>query len=116
MSHRTSRLAAALLAAAIASLGTAGAADAAKRMPTADQLAGQQLKRGTTILAVEAFPTGDGPADEEVCDNFADNIFSQLLNMKWALKHGDAEGAQDLADAVENLEDMAMDAGCVVIH
>lgn len=77
-----------------------------------------KVKVSTTVVMqeVDAGPTGDGPADEEVCDGFAGNIFAQLLNLQAAMKEGDGDRAVALAEAVENLTDMALDAGCFVIY
>ena len=66
----------------------------------------------TTNVHVEAGPTGDGPADEEVCNAFAGNINIQLSNLQMDMDYGDADGAVSEVEAIDNLTNMAIDAGC----
>lgn len=75
-----------------------------------------KISASTVMQTVDAGPTGDGPADEEVCDAFAGNIFAQVLNLKSAMTEGDGDRAVAFVEAIENLTDMAMDAGCFVIY
>lgn len=70
----------------------------------------------TTALDVEVAPTGDGRADEETCQGFESNMDIQGLNLQQAMKDGDALRASMLSEALDNLEDMAMDAGCFVVY
>jgi hypothetical protein len=68
------------------------------------------------VMQVDAFPTGDGPADEQVCDLFALRINQILSDMSDAIDEGDGDRAVENHEAVENVESMAMDAGCAIIH
>ena len=69
----------------------------------------------TTNVHVEAGPTGDGPADEDVCNSFAANINQQLANLQLDMDYGDADGAVSQVDAIDNLTNMATDAGCFIV-
>jgi hypothetical protein len=105
--------------AAVASLSTAGAAAAAA--PHTAQAApsgGLKVHPATTTVSqveVSAWPTGDGPADEQVCGRFEYNIWNQLNNLSNAIDSGDADHAVELSQAVDNRTDMAEDAGCAVM-
>ena len=65
---------------------------------------------------MEAGPTGDGPADEDVCNAFAGNINQQLSNLQLDMDYGDADGAVSQVDAIDNLTNMAEDAGCFIVE
>ncbi len=71
---------------------------------------------GNSVVYTDAFPTGDGPADEEVCTNFAQAMDMALNRIRSALAEGDTDGAVSNQEALENLGDMAEDAGCAVIY
>jgi hypothetical protein len=105
--------------AAVASLSTAGVA-AAATPHTAQAAPSGGLKAHpvtTTVSHVEvsAWPTGGCPADEQVCGRFEYNIWNQLNNLSNAIDSGDADHAVELSEAVDNLTDMAEDAGCAVM-
>jgi hypothetical protein len=72
-----------------------------------------RLPRGTTAVAVTAFPTGDkGGASEATCGLWNDRLQEDVEIL------GDAESTQDRVDASNQLQqdkDDALDAGCVVI-
>ena len=103
--------------AAIAALGAIGAGDAAARAMPAD-LGGPAIQhelKPDRVVHVEVFPTGDGQ-DEEVCQGFENRIFAVQLDLLGDLKAGDGDSALQQSEALDNLEDMAMDAGCVVAY
>ncbi len=104
--------------AAIAALGAIGAGDAAARaMPTdLDGPTMQQQLKPDRVVHLEVFPTGDGPADEETCDGFDTRIEIVQAQLVSDLKAGDGDSALQQAEALDNLENMAMDAGCAIIY
>ena len=67
-------------------------------------------------MQLEVFPTGDGPADEETCDGFDTRIEIVQAQLVSDLKAGDGDSALQQAEALDNLENMAMDAGCAIIY
>ena len=68
----------------------------------------------TSVMEAEAFPTGDGPADEDVCDGFGSRLSSVQYDLQQAIAGATATPPQQ-SEALDNLENMAMDAGCAVI-
>ena len=72
--------------------------------------------RGSTTVHLDAAPTGDGPADAEVCNSFAANITSQQNHLVGDLLDGDFAGALGQVEAVSNMIDMAEDAGCFIVY
>jgi len=102
--------------AAVAALGAIGAGDAAARaVPTGyDAPVMQHTLQPDQVVELEVWPTGDGPADEEVCSGFQSRLESVQIDLKSDLKAGDADSAMKQSEALDNLEDMAMDAGCAI--
>jgi hypothetical protein len=111
MNSRMIRAIAAL--AAVASVSTAGVASAAMSHTITAGPATHVQPTYRTMVSV--FPTGDGPGDEEVCGRFEVNIDQQYTNLSHAIDNGDEDRALGDLEAIGNLKDMAMDAGCAVI-
>jgi hypothetical protein len=115
MVHRRRRIPIALTALALAAAVSVPAAQAA---PTrvADLGGVQQVAWAKpTAVNLDVAPTGDGPGDAEVCEAFETNISNQQGNFVDAVVDGDIGRAVGLVDAINNLADMANDAGCMVI-
>jgi hypothetical protein len=114
MLNRRRRLPIALTALAIAAAVSVPAAQAA---PMRADLGGIH-KVGwakPTAVNLEVSPTGNGPADAEVCDAFETNISNQQGNFVDAVVDGDFGRALGLVEAINNLADMANEAGCTVV-
>lgn len=111
---RTARGLAAICA--VAALG--GAVASASAAPVTRGVAATHAMpaRGATAVALEVFPTGDGPGDAEVCSSFGDNISHQQGVLVDDVTAGDILGALGQLEAISNLVDMAGDAGCAVIY
>lgn len=77
---------------------------------------GTVLVAPATVVYAEAFPTGDGPGDEEVCANFGYRIDSQMTLAGGYLADGEWGQALEALEAASKVADMAEDAGCVVIY
>jgi hypothetical protein len=99
--------------AAVASVSTAGVASAAMSHTIKAGPAAHVQPAYRTMVSV--FPTGDGPGDEEVCGDFENNIIQQYTNLGNAMDNEDSDRALGDLEAIGNLKDMAMDAGCAVI-
>ena len=112
------RIALAALAATLAVAGIgAGAADARMAATSYDDAPTiQQVQPPRSVAELEVFPTGDGPADEETCQGFESRLFAIQLDLKADMKEGDYEGALQNSEALDNVEDMATDAGCAIIY
>src|SRR3954464_8992177 len=118
MSSLDPRIALAALATTIPVAGIGAGTAAARPAVTnpADMPTLAQVKQPNRVMDMEVFPTGDGPADEEVCQGFENRLFAISLDMKQAMKEGDGDHAVELSDAMDNVEDMATDAGCAIIY
>jgi hypothetical protein len=106
----------AFAAAAVLSAVGAGSASALSIRAIDDLPTTTQIIKPTRVMEVEAFPTGDGPADDEVCNLFAFRMDQILGDMKRDMLSGDGDGAVANAEALDNVENMATDAGCAVIY
>jgi len=113
MVHRRRRIPIALTALAVAAAVSVPAAQAA---PMGADLGGVHQLSSAKPAAVhlEVSPTGNGPADAEVCEAFETNISNQVGNFVDAVLDGDIGRAAGLVEAVNNLSDMANEAGCTV--
>ena len=67
-------------------------------------------------LVVTAGATGDGPADQEDCDYYADNMNTAIDSLKKAFADGNSVAAERAQDYLEEAEDVAMDEGCFVVY
>jgi len=67
-------------------------------------------------LTVSAGATGDGPADQAACDRFADWINQNIGILEGHLGSNNQPGITDAAEAIEAIEDAAMDSGCFIIY
>ena len=114
MLHRRRRLPIALTALAVAAAVSVPAAQAA---PMRADLSGVHKVAWAkpTAVNLEVSPTGNGPADDEVCDAFETNISNQQGNFVDAVVDGDFGRALGLVEAINNLADMANEAGCTVV-
>ncbi len=112
------RIALAALAATVAVAGLgAGTADARMAATSFDDAPTfEQVQQPDRVMDLEVFPTGDGPGDEEVCGGFENRIEEVQHDLKEAFVEGDGDAALQQAEALDNLEDMAMDAGCAIIY
>ena len=114
MGHRRRRMPIALTAVAVAAAVSVPAAQAA--LMRADLGGVKQVAFAKPpAVNLEVSPTGDGPADAEVCDAFETNISNQQGNFVDAVLDGDIGRAVGLVEAINNLADMANEAGCMVI-
>ncbi len=112
------RIALAALAATLAVAGI-GAGTADGRMAAksyGDVPTFEQVQPPGSVAELEVFPTGDGPADEETCQGFESRLFAISLDLKEDMREGDGEGAVLNAEAMQNVEDMATEAGCAIIY
>ena len=112
------RLALAALSATVALAGI-GAATADARPATTsfgDTPTFEQVQPPKTSIDLEVFPTGDGPADEETCQGFENRLFAISLDLKQNFKDGDADSALKNSEAMDNVEDMAYEAGCAIAY
>ena len=114
MVHRRRRIPIALTALAVAAAVSVPAAQAA---PMRADLGAVQKVAWAKPAAVhlEVAPTGNGPADAEVCEAFETNISNQQGNFVDAVLDGDIGRAAGLVEAINNLSDMANEAGCTVV-
>ena len=112
------RIALAALSATVALAGigaaTADARPAAKSYGDVPIL--EQIQPTKNVAELEVFPTGDGPADEEVCEAFENRLFAISLDLKEAMREGDGDRALQNSEALDNVEDMATDAGCAIVY
>lgn len=76
----------------------------------------QQELQPDRVVQLEVFPTGDGPADEEVCRGFQFRLESVQDDLKRDMLAGDGDSAMKQSEALDNLEDMAMEAGCAIAY
>jgi hypothetical protein len=114
MVHRRRRIPIALIALVVAAVVSVPAAQAVPMR--ADLGAVKQVAWAKpTAVNLEVSPTGDGPADAEVCDAFETNISNQQGNLVDAVVDGDIGRAVGLVEAINNLADMANEAGCMVV-
>jgi len=71
----------------------------------------------SSVVQVQVSPTGDGPGDEQVCGLFEININMQFDRLSEAIDDGASDADLDgLLEGIDNMENMAMDAGCIVIY
>ena len=114
MVHRRRRIPIALTALAVAAAVSVPAAQAA---PMRADLGGvkQVAWAKPTAVNLEVSPTGNGPADAEVCEAFETNISNQQGNFVDAVLNADIGRALGLVEAINNLSDMATEAGCTVV-
>ena len=114
MLHRRRRIPIALTALAVAAAVSVPAAQAA---PMRADLGGvkQVAWAKPTAVNLEVSPTGNGPADAEVCEAFETNISNQQGNFVDAVLDADIGRALGLVEAINNLSDMATEAGCTVV-
>jgi hypothetical protein len=113
----SSKLRTTLAALSVAGLISAAAASSAVATPTRtfdDSPVAVELSTPDRVMDVTVFPTGQGQ-DEEVCRGFEYRLEDITASMKEALKEGDGDRAVANAEAAANVEDMAYDAGCVVL-
>jgi hypothetical protein len=114
MVHRRRRIPIVLTALAVAAAASVPAAQAAPTRADVGAVKPAVLAKPSAVH-LEVSPTGNGPADAEVCEAFETNISNQVGNFVDAVLDGDIGRAAGLVEAVNNLSDMATEAGCNVV-
>lgn len=110
----TTTMAAAGLLAATALLSTAAPAAAAVRTPTFETRIAPVMD--TAQEATTGTSTGDGPATQDDCEFFAGVANQYVKEAEGALIDGDDAQAGYLLDLADEVEDHAMDEGCVIVY